>query len=90
MEIVEQEFTPAMRTIDQLFEATGWTIEEVAGRSQLSEQRVEAIAMGRWTPSPAERARLAEVFSVEVEEISWGHTLDPRNLRYLRLGRRAE
>ncbi len=49
------------------------TIVELAERSGLAEDRVTAIAMGRWTPSPAERTQIAEAFGVEKEEISWGH-----------------
>ena len=77
-----------MKTIDLLFEETGFTIEDVAERSQLAVERVEAIAVGRWTPSPVERLRLAEAFGAIVDDIAWGHTMDPRNIRYRRLGLR--
>lgn len=77
-----------MKTIDLLFEETGLTVEDVAERCGLSPERVEAVALGRWTPSPAERLRLAEAFGVAVDGISWGHTMDPRNIRYRRLGLR--
>jgi transcriptional regulator with XRE-family HTH domain len=76
----------AMRTIEHLFELTGVTIDEVAERAQLPVERVAAIAEGRWTPSPDERARLAAAFGVEVGEISWGHSMNPRNIRYRRFG----
>ncbi|MBW3541699.1 MAG: helix-turn-helix transcriptional regulator [Planctomycetes bacterium] len=75
-----------IQTVDLLFEATGWTVEDVAERSGLSPARVEAIAVGRWTPSPSERKRIAAAFGVPVEDISWGHTMDPRNVRYRRFG----
>ena len=42
-------------------------------RSGLEENRVLAIVMGRWTPSPDERRRIAEVLDVEIDEIAWGH-----------------
>ena len=45
-----------------------------------------AIVLGRWTPSPKERQWIADVFQVPVQEVSWGHTIDPRNLRYRRYG----
>lgn len=77
-----------MKTIDLLFEETGLTIDDIAERSRLSLERVEAIALGRWTPSPAERSRLAEAFGAAVDDISWGHSMDPRNIRYRRLGLR--
>jgi transcriptional regulator with XRE-family HTH domain len=49
------------------------TIAELAQRSGLDDGRVTAIALGRWTPSPAERQKIAAVFSLAVEDISWGH-----------------
>lgn len=49
------------------------TLVELAEQSGLAEDRVTAIALGRWTPSPTERIQIAEVFGVEKEEISWGH-----------------
>ena len=75
-----------MRTVEHLFEQTGLTYEEVAERARLTVQRVAAIAEGRWTPSPDDRERLAAAFGVPVEEISWGHTMNPRNIRYGRFG----
>ncbi len=75
-----------MKTVDLLFEESGLSIEEVAHRAKLTPQRVEAIAAGRWTPSPAERERIAAAFGVGIDTISWGHTMDPRNVRYRRFG----
>jgi len=75
-----------MKTIDLLFEETQLSIEEIAERSKLAPERVEAIAVGRWTPSPDERRRIAGAFGVAVEEIAWGHNMDPRNIRYHRFG----
>jgi len=46
---------------------------QLAERSGLDEQRVLAIVLGRWTPSPAERDRIAAVFGVTRDQISWGH-----------------
>ena len=77
-----------MKTIDLLFEETGLTIEEIAKRTQLSKERIEAIAVGRWTPSPVERQRLAAAFGISIEEVSWGHTMAPRVVRYHRFGLR--
>ena len=77
-----------MKTIDLLFEETGLTIEEIAKRTQLSAERIEAIAVGRWTPSPDERQRLAAAFGISIEDVSWGHTMAPRVVRYHRFGLR--
>jgi len=75
-----------MKTVDDLIEQLDLTIEEIASRAKMPLERVSAIAIGRWTPSPAERARLAAVLGVSVEEISWGHTMPPRNVRYHQFG----
>ena len=75
-----------MKTIDLLFDESQLTIEDVAERARLTAERVEAIAVGRWTPSPEERRRIAAAFGVPVEEVSWGHSMDPRNIRYHRFG----
>ncbi|MEO2015098.1 MAG: helix-turn-helix transcriptional regulator [Fuerstiella sp.] len=79
-----------MKTVDMLFEESDLWIEDVAERSNLAEERVEAIALGRWTPSPDERSRIAKALSVSVDEVSWGHTMDPRNVRYRRFGLKEE
>ena len=75
-----------MTTIERLIETTGVPLDEIALRSGLSAQRVRAIAEGRWTPSPQERASIAAAFGVNVDEISWGHSMNPRNVRYRRFG----
>lgn len=77
-----------MKTIDLLLEESNLTIDDISERSRLPLARVEAIALGRWTPSPAERARLAEAFGIAVDDVAWGHTMDPRNIRYRQHGLR--
>jgi len=79
-----------MKTVEHLFEDTGYDVEEIARRSELAIERIAAIAEGRWTPSPDERRRIAEAFGVAVEEISWGHSMNPRNIRYGRFGLRED
>ncbi len=75
-----------MRTIDLLLDQLRMPVDELASRANLPIERVEAIALGRWTPSPSERQRVAAALGVRVDEISWGHTMDPRNVRYRRFG----
>ena len=67
-------------------EDAGWAVEDLAERANLTNERAEAIALGRWTPSPTERQRIATAFNIPGEEVSWGHTMDPRNVRYRRFG----
>src|SRR5437660_216071 len=45
----------------------------LAEKAGLDESRVTAIVLGRWTPSPAERDKVAAVFGRTREQISWGH-----------------
>ena len=75
-----------MKTVEHLFETTGLAIEEISQRCGLPVERVAAIAEGRWTPSPQEREQIAAAFGVAVANVSWGHTMNPRNVRYRRHG----
>lgn len=60
-------------TVADLCKQREITIAELTTQCQLEESRVLAIAMGRWTPSPRERERIAQVFDVPIDEITWGH-----------------
>jgi transcriptional regulator with XRE-family HTH domain len=75
-----------MKTIDVLIEERQISLDELATTAGLSVERIAAIADGRWTPSPEERAKVAAALGVPVAEISWGHTMNPRNVRYHRFG----
>jgi hypothetical protein len=61
------------RSVADLCRESGTTIPELAERSTLDEGRVLAIVLGRWTPSPEERQKIAAVFGVAIDEIAWGH-----------------
>ena len=54
--------------------------EQLAERSGLEAGRVTAILLGRWTPSPVERQRIAGVLGVTPEDISWGHATPIQHL----------
>lgn len=49
------------------------TIADLTQKSNLDESRVTAIVLGRWTPSPAERKKIADVFDLLPDQIAWGH-----------------
>ena len=54
---------------------------QATGRApELDEQRVVAIALGRWTPSPSERDSIASVFGLTREQIAWGHKTPVQHL----------
>src|SRR5260370_30363011 len=80
--IREHATGPWMKTIDILFDESQLTIEDIAERALLTPERVEAIAVARWTPSPAERQKIAAAFGVPVDEITWVHTKQPPTTRY--------
>jgi transcriptional regulator with XRE-family HTH domain len=63
----------SFKSVDQLCLEHGIDARQLAERSGLDEQRVAAIVLGRWTPSPAERDRIAAVFGLTRDQIGWGH-----------------
>ncbi|MEC7556070.1 MAG: helix-turn-helix transcriptional regulator [Planctomycetota bacterium] len=77
---------PRVFTIDVLLDQLQLTVEDFSEKTGLSFDRAEAIALGRWTPSPSDRQRIADSLEVEIGSVSWGHTMDPRNVRYRQFG----
>jgi transcriptional regulator with XRE-family HTH domain len=61
------------RSVAELCREQTIDVAQLSNRSGLDESRVTAIALGRWTPSPAERQKIAAVFGVAVDQIAWGH-----------------
>jgi hypothetical protein len=61
------------KSVAELCERDGIGVKELTSRTGLDENRVMAILMGRWTPNPVERRKIADVFAVPVEAITWGH-----------------
>jgi transcriptional regulator with XRE-family HTH domain len=68
------------RTVAELCREQSIDIASLASRSGLDESRVTAIALGRWTPSPTERQKIAAVLGVAVDQIAWGHTTPIQHL----------
>ncbi len=62
-----------IKTVDILCAEHKINVPELAKRAGIDESRVLAIALGRWTPSPAERDKIAAVFALQREQIMWGH-----------------
>jgi hypothetical protein len=61
------------KRVDELCAERQMNASELAAKSGLDEQRVTAIVLGRWLPSPAERDKVAAVFGLTREQIAWGH-----------------
>jgi transcriptional regulator with XRE-family HTH domain len=62
-----------LKTVDQLCAEQGIDARQLAERCGLDEQRVLAIVLGRWTPSPQERDAIAGAFGLTRDRIGWGH-----------------
>jgi ribosome-binding protein aMBF1 (putative translation factor) len=48
-------------------------VAALVAASALDRRVVEAIARGRYTPSPEQRRRLADALGVAPEQVAWGH-----------------
>jgi transcriptional regulator with XRE-family HTH domain len=63
----------ANQTVNDLCQKQQMDYKQLAERAGLDEQRVLAIVLGRWTPSPAERDKVAAVFGLTRDQVIWGH-----------------
>ncbi len=60
-------------SVAELCQERELTVGQLTERCGLEETRVLAIVMGRWTPSPQERQKIAEAFDLTIDDITWGH-----------------
>ncbi|HSQ54991.1 MAG TPA: helix-turn-helix transcriptional regulator [Gemmata sp.] len=63
----------ANKSVDELCRDRGLDARNLAELSGVEEQRVIAIILGRWTPSPEDRDAIARVFDLARDQIVWGH-----------------
>ena len=49
------------------------TVDQLVERTGLLPDRVMAIVLGRWTPSPDEREKIGAALGVSPRDIAWGH-----------------
>ncbi len=63
----------APQTVEQLCLRHRLDARQLAEKAGLDEQVVTAIVLGRRTPSPDERDRVAAVFGLTRDQVSWGH-----------------
>jgi transcriptional regulator with XRE-family HTH domain len=64
----------ANKTVKQLLDHSGLSVTEFADRAGLEKRVAQNIIAGQWTPSPQQRARIAAVLGIAVDEIRWGHS----------------
>lgn len=60
-------------SVNELCKQQSVSLLELADRTQMDLKRLQAIFLGRWTPSPQERQTIAEALETSVDEIAWGH-----------------
>jgi transcriptional regulator with XRE-family HTH domain len=70
-----------LKTVAELCHEQTLDVIQLAERSGLERQRVQAILEGRWTPSPSERDRIAAVFGLNRDDIAWGHRAQVSHLQ---------
>ena len=70
----------APRSVAELCTEHGIDARQLAARSGVDEQRVAAIVLGRWTPSPEDRDAIAAVFGLTREQILWGQGIPVQHL----------
>jgi ribosome-binding protein aMBF1 (putative translation factor) len=62
-----------VKTVAEWMAQRGLGLAELVAASGLDARVVEAIAQGRYTPSPQQRQRLAAALGVQTDEVAWGH-----------------
>lgn len=67
-------------SVSELCEQQHVSIADLVTRTGLDENRIAAIIMARWTPSPAERKKIAAAFNLKPDEIAWGHKTPVQHL----------
>jgi transcriptional regulator with XRE-family HTH domain len=72
--------TAPRHTVADLCRNQGISMPDLATRTGFEESRVTAIALGRWTPSPSERQKIAAVFQLTPNDITWGHATPIQHL----------
>lgn len=62
-----------LKMLADLMAERGISLAGLVAASQIEQRVVEAIACGRYTPSPEQRERLAAALGVDRQSIAWGH-----------------
>ena len=70
-----------MKPLARFMEEAGISVEQLVTTSGLDAKLIKAIASGNYTPSPAQRQRLAAALGVATDDISWGHTVPVQHIR---------
>jgi hypothetical protein len=69
-----------LKTISEWMSHRGIRIAELVELSGLDRKVVEAIVAGRYTTSPVQRRRLADVVGLSPDNIGWGQPMEVQHL----------
>ena len=61
-------------SVQKLCKDNGISLLSLAERSGLDLKRLQSIYLGRWTPSPNEREKIAQALGTTSDEIAWEHS----------------
>ena len=61
------------KSVAELCQEKKIDFEQLVDACGLGHDRVVAILLQRWTPSPKEREKIAEALGTTKDEITWGH-----------------
>jgi transcriptional regulator with XRE-family HTH domain len=61
-------------SVQKLCKDKGLSLLSLAERSGLDLKRLQSIYLGRWTPSPNERERIAQALDTSSDDIAWEHS----------------
>jgi hypothetical protein len=70
-----------MKPLALYLEEKGTGVDQLVAATGMDAKIVKAIVEGQYTPSPAQRQRLAAAIGVPVEDVAWGHSVPVQHLR---------
>ena len=62
-----------VKSVAEWMAERGVSLAQLVETTGLDARVVEAIACGRYTPSPQQRQRLATALGIGPEQVAWGH-----------------
>ena len=70
-----------MKPLAWYMQEAGISVGQLVEITGMDAKLVTAVACGNYTPSPAQRERLAAALGVSKDEISWRHAVPVQHLR---------
>jgi ribosome-binding protein aMBF1 (putative translation factor) len=64
-----------MKPLAIRMQEAGMSLDDLVKATGMESKIVKAIASGNYTPSPAQRERLASALGLSIDDIEWGHTV---------------